>query len=140
MEFLRPVLVVVAIVAGVLLFTPYEAFLEGVIALAIAVAAVVGFLLHPRREVFYVRTAIRLIDPRQALEHDFLAVRVELVRLWLLFVAYVSIGGCSRVFRSQWSREVQLLALGFFISICIHRVSILPVSAPARFYLARGLD
>jgi uncharacterized membrane-anchored protein len=80
MELLSPVLVVVAILAGVLLFTPYEAFLEDVIALAIVVAAVLGFLMHPRREVFYVRTAVRLIDPdrRQALERDFLAVRVEL--------------------------------------------------------------
>ena len=88
MELLRPVLVVVTILAAVLLFTPYEAFLEGVIALAIVVAAVVGFLMHPRREVFNVRTAVHLIDPdrRQALEHDFLAVRVELARLWLLFV------------------------------------------------------
>ena len=82
------VVAVVALVAGVLLFTPYEAFLEGAIALAIVVAAIVGSLMHPRREVFYVRTAVRLIDAdrRQALEHDFLAVKVELVRLWLLFV------------------------------------------------------
>jgi hypothetical protein len=82
------VVAIVAGVAGVLLFTPYEAFLEGVLALAIIVAAVVGFVMHPRREVFYVRTAVRLIDPdrRQALEHDLLAVRVELVRLWVLFV------------------------------------------------------
>lgn len=47
-----------------------------------------GFLMHPRKEVLYVRTAVRLIDPdrRPALEHDLLAVRVELVRLWVLFV------------------------------------------------------
>jgi hypothetical protein len=88
MELLRPVLFVVAVVAGVLLFTPYEAFLEGTIAFAIVAAAVVGFSMHPRRDVFYVRTAVRRIDPeqRQVLEHDFLAVRVEVVRLWLLFV------------------------------------------------------
>ncbi|HXJ05119.1 MAG TPA: hypothetical protein VNH65_08475 [Candidatus Acidoferrum sp.] len=94
MELLRPVLVVITILAGVFLFTPYEAFLEGVIALAIVVAAMVGFLMHPRREVFYVRTAVRLIDPdrRPLLEQDFLAVRVELVRLWLLFVpAFLSV-------------------------------------------------
>jgi hypothetical protein len=88
MELSRPVIAVVAILAGALLFTPYEALLEGVIALAIVMAAVVGFFLHPRREVYYVRTAVRLIEPdrRQVLERDFLAVRVELVRLWLLFV------------------------------------------------------
>jgi len=88
MEFLRPVLVVVTILAGALLFTPYEALLEGTIALAIVAAAVAGFLLHPRREVFYVRSSVRLTDPdrRPFLEQDFLAVKVELVRLWLLFV------------------------------------------------------
>lgn len=88
MELVKPVLVVVTILAATLLFTPYEAFLESLIALAIVVAAVVGFLLHPRREVYYVRTEVRLIDAdrRQVLERDLLAVRVELVRLWLLFV------------------------------------------------------
>lgn len=53
--------------------------------------------------------------------------------------AYVSVGGCSRVFRGQWSCEVQLLELDFFITVRIHRASILPVSAAARFCLARGL-
>jgi len=88
MELLIPMLVLVGIVAEVLLFTPYEAFLEGAVAAAIVVAVVVGFSMHPRREVYYVRTATPLVDPdrRQALEHDLLAVRVELVRLWLLFV------------------------------------------------------
>jgi hypothetical protein len=84
----RAVILGVVVLAGVLLFTPYEAFLEGVIALVIVAAALVGFLMHPHREVFYVRTTVRLIDPdrHQALEHDLLAVKVELARLWLLFV------------------------------------------------------
>jgi hypothetical protein len=68
-----------------LLFTPYEAALEGAIAFVMVTTVVAGFLMHPRREVFYVRTAVPLIDPgrNKFLEHD-LAVRVELVRLWLL--------------------------------------------------------
>jgi len=89
LELLAALLVsVVGIVAGVLLFTPYEPFLEGAIALAIVVAALVGFLMHPRRELYYVHTAVRLFDAdrRPILESDLLAVRVELVRLWLLFV------------------------------------------------------
>jgi len=89
MEFIfRPAIVVLIVLAGVLLFTPYEAFLEGAIAIIIVVAAVLGFSMHPRREVYYVRTAVRLIDAdrNQALERDFLAVRVQLARLWLLFV------------------------------------------------------
>lgn len=84
----RAALIFVVIIAGVLLFTPYEVFLESLIAFVIVTAAVAGFLMHPRREVFYVRTSVRLIDPdrNQADEKDFLAVRVELARLWLLFV------------------------------------------------------
>jgi hypothetical protein len=83
-----PFLIAVAILAGVFLLTPYEAFLEGSMAVVIVAATIVGFLMHPRREVFYVRTAMRLADPdrNEALEHDFLAVKVELVRLWLLFL------------------------------------------------------
>jgi len=84
----KALLVAVVLLAGVLLFSPYEAFLEGFIALVIVAAVVVGFLMCPRREVFYVRTTIALIlpDRNRALEHDLLAVRVELTRLWLLFV------------------------------------------------------
>jgi hypothetical protein len=83
--------VAIAVIAGVaalLLFTPYEAYLEGILALGMVAAAMAGFLMHPRREVFYVRTTVRLIDPdrNQTLEQDFLAVRAELARLWLLFV------------------------------------------------------
>lgn len=78
----------VVILAGMLLFTPYEAFLEGFIALVIVGAAVAGFVMHPRRDVFYVPTAVRLVDAdrNQTLERDLLAVRVDLARLWLLFV------------------------------------------------------
>ncbi len=83
-----PFLIAVVILAGVFLLTPYEAFLEGSIAGLIVAAAVAGFIMHPRKDVFYVRTIVRLIDVdrNQALEHDFLAVRVELARLWLLFL------------------------------------------------------
>jgi hypothetical protein len=84
----RAVLIGVVILAGVFLFTPFEACLEGAIAFVMVAAVVVGFLMHPRRDVFYVRTTVRLLDREriQTLEHDFVAVRVELVRLWLLFV------------------------------------------------------
>jgi hypothetical protein len=94
-EISRILLIGVAILAAVLLFTPYESFLEGVVALAIVAAVLLGFFLHPRREVFYVRTAVRLIDPDGdlALEHDYLAVKVELARLWILFLpTFLAIG------------------------------------------------
>jgi hypothetical protein len=84
----RAVLLVVFFLALVLLLSPYEAWLEGAVALVIVGTVVVGFSMHPRKEIFYVRTSIQVIDPdrRQFLERDFLAVKVELARLWLLFL------------------------------------------------------
>ena len=84
----RVFLLGVALLAALLLFTPYESFLEGAVAGGMIVAVLAGFLMHARREVLYVRTTVRLVDPdrNQALEHDLLAVRVELARLWLLFL------------------------------------------------------
>jgi hypothetical protein len=87
-EIFTVLLLGVAALASVLLFGPYEAYLEGFIAFVIVAAGVVGFMMYPRTEVFYVRTAVPLIRPDRnwALERDLLAVRVELARLWLLFV------------------------------------------------------
>jgi len=92
MELISRVLLLgLVILAAVLLFTPYEAALEVILAVAIVSAVVFGFMLRSRRDVFYVRTSVRLIDAdrNQALEHDCLAVKVELARLWLLFLPTV---------------------------------------------------
>jgi hypothetical protein len=83
------------ILAAVLLFTPYEAVLEVILAVAIVAAVGFGFMLRSRRDIFYVRTSVRLIDAdrNQALEHDYLAVKVELTRLWLLFLpTFLAVG------------------------------------------------
>jgi hypothetical protein len=58
------------------------------VALAFVAAVLLGFLLHPRKEVFHVRTTRQLRDPDRnpILEHDYLAVKAELTRLWLLFL------------------------------------------------------
>lgn len=87
-EITTVLLLGVAALAAVFLFGAYEAYLEGFIAFAIVAAVVVGFLMYPRTEVFYVRTAVPLIRPgrNRVLERDLMAVRVELARLWLLFV------------------------------------------------------
>jgi hypothetical protein len=87
-EICTVLLLGVAALAAVLLFDAYEAYLEGFIAFAIVAAVVVGFLLYPHTDLFYVRTAVTLTRPDRnwAVEHDLLAVRVELARLWLLFV------------------------------------------------------
>lgn len=111
--FSKPLLVFVAAIAAILVFTPSEAYLEGVIALVIVATAIVGFLMHPRRDVFYIRTAVRLIDPdrNHLLEKDLLAVRVELTRLWLLFVptllavallVFFAAGGPNKFSYTNW--------------------------------------
>ena len=127
MELLsRAAIFCVVILAGVLLFTPYEAFLEGLIAFAIVTAAVVGFVMHPRREVFYVRTAVRVTAPDriQAKEKDLLAVRVELARLWLLFVptflavailVFFAAGGPTKFSFLNWIFSSRHALLAFFV-------------------------
>lgn len=118
------VLFAVVILAGVLLFTPYEAFIEGFVAFLMIGFVIAGFLMHPRREVFYVRTAVRIVDAdrNQALEKDFLAVKVELARLWLLFaptllavacLAFFAAGGPTKFSYFNWlfSSKNTLLAL-----------------------------
>jgi len=87
-EISRILLLGLALLAALFLTTPYEPVLEVVVAVAFVAAVVLGFLLYPRKEVFYVRTSVLLRDPdrNRILEHDYLAVKVELARLWLLFL------------------------------------------------------
>ncbi len=70
-------------------FHAYESALAGIAAIATVAAVVFGFCLRPSKEVFYLRTTVRIPDPDYAVsvEHDRVAVRVELARLWLLFIA-----------------------------------------------------
>jgi hypothetical protein len=98
-EIFTVLLLGLAAVAAVLLFGAYEPYLEAFLAFVIVAAVVVGFLMYPRTEVFYVRTAVPLVRPdrKWALERDLLAVRVELARLWLLFVP-TSLAVASLVF------------------------------------------
>jgi len=66
----------------------YEPILAGVAAVFLVTAVVAGFLLPPRREVFYLRTTVVLSEPDYlaSVDHDQIAVRLEVVRLWLLFL------------------------------------------------------
>ncbi len=139
MELSRAALVVaiVAGFAGVLLFSPYEAFLEGVLALAIIVAAVVGDVASAQSPGLAGDHGGGDLSARENVggaEFDLGPSGGELVN------GNECVGGRSRVFRGEWPREVQLFELGFFITICAHRDSILPVSAPSRLCLAGGLD
>jgi hypothetical protein len=123
---LLAVIFVIAGFAALFLFTPYEAYVEGILAIGIITAAVVGSLMHPRREVFYVRTAVRLIDRdrNQDVEHDFLAVRVELVRLWLWVVptalavailVFFAVGGPTNFSFLNWIFSSRYSYLAFMV-------------------------
>ena len=109
----RALLLILVVLAAVLLLSPYEAWLEGAVALVIVGTVVVGFLMHPRKEIFYVRTSIQVIDRNRNpfLEHDFLAVKVELARLWLLFLptflavaflVFFAAGGPTKFSYTNW--------------------------------------
>lgn len=112
----------IIVLAAVLLYGPYEGYLEGGIALTIFLAVVVGFLIYPKREMFYIRTAIGLRRPHQnrTLEHDMLAVRVELARLWLLFVptilavgslVFLAAGGPTKLSILNWIFSSQFASI-----------------------------
>jgi len=77
-----------AAVIAALLLPLYESLIAGVGALVVVAAVAFGFLLRPRKDVFYVRTTVRFADHDRnlSLEHERLAVKVELARLWLLFL------------------------------------------------------
>ena len=69
-------------------FPLYQSAIAGVAAFAFIAFVAAGFWLRPRREVFYVRTTNWHLDAfgKLSCEHEQLAVRVEVVRLWLLFL------------------------------------------------------
>ena len=77
----------VAVLLAALLLPSYERMLTGLAALAMVFIVVLGFV-RPRKDTFYLRTTLVVSEPDYALavEHDRIAVRVEVARLWLLFV------------------------------------------------------
>jgi len=76
------------VVTFALLFPEIEPAVETLVAIAFVSAVAYGFTLHPRKDVFYVRTTTkqRDLDRNLSIEHNQLAVRVETSRLWLLFI------------------------------------------------------
>lgn len=78
----------VAALISALLLPLYESAIAGMGAVIVIAAVAFGFFLRPRRDEFYVRTSVHFVnhDHNLVLEHDRLAVRVELSRLWLLFL------------------------------------------------------
>lgn len=78
----------VAVLLLVLFLPAYERVVAGLGAASMLGIIVAGFCFRPRRDVFYLRTTIALsrADRSLSIEHERIAVRVELARLWLLFL------------------------------------------------------
>jgi hypothetical protein len=88
MRSLGMLIVGAAVLTFALFFPALEPAAEALAAIAFISAVAYGFAMHPRKEVFYVRTTTirRDVDRDLSVEHDQLAVRVETSRLWLLFI------------------------------------------------------
>jgi hypothetical protein len=84
----RQIFVVGLLATGAAMLLPaYEHALAGIGALVILAVVVAGFFLHPHRDVFYVRASVKnVVHGHFCVEHELIAVRVEVARLWLLFV------------------------------------------------------
>jgi len=75
-----------AIAAGFLL-PMYERFIAGTTAVLVVVAVAFGFWLRPRKEILSARTAVPVWEvDRFVVEHGQIAAKIELARLWLLFI------------------------------------------------------
>jgi hypothetical protein len=75
-----------AFIAGLLL-PLYERLLAGTSAVIVVGAVVYGFVLRPKQDVFLIRTTFKTRGPGAfRVEHDQIAVKVVLTRLWLLFL------------------------------------------------------
>jgi hypothetical protein len=80
----------VGIIAALALwfFPLYQNVIAGAAAILVVGIVGFGFWLRPRRDIFHVRTTVWRVagDGKLACEHEQLAVKIELARLWLLFV------------------------------------------------------
>lgn len=82
---------IVALLA-VLLLPFYEGYIAGAAAVLIVAAVFVGFCFQPQQNFYRVHTKAKrvAIGGGKVREHDLLAVKVELSRLWLLFIPTIS--------------------------------------------------
>ncbi len=74
-------------VSALFLLPAYEQLLSATSAVIVVGAVALGFFLRPRKEMFVVRITLRIWRAdRFVIEHNQIAVKVELARLWLLFL------------------------------------------------------
>lgn len=78
----------IAALVAILLLPYYESYIAGAAAVLIISAVFVGFCIHPRQTFYRVHTRAkrRAVGGGKVREHELLAVKLELARLWLLFV------------------------------------------------------
>jgi hypothetical protein len=76
------------VLVAALLLPSYEPILAGLAATVMVAVVVLGFLFRPGKDMFYLHTTLVVSEPDYplAVEHDRIAIRVELARLWLLFL------------------------------------------------------
>lgn len=75
------------VLVAVCFLAQWEMLVAGVAATASVAGVVIGFLLRPRTQVFSLETTVvQFDDDDLVIDHDRIAVRVEVVRLWLLFI------------------------------------------------------
>ncbi len=69
----------------------WEFVIAGIVSSLLIATVMAGFFLRPKKEVFILRTNVFVVDDEDdvLIEHDRIAVRVEVARLWLLFVPTV---------------------------------------------------
>jgi hypothetical protein len=110
-------------------FPLYQSFIAGVAAIAVIGIVAVGFYLCPRKDIFYVRTTVWRMDRDRNLssEHEQLAIKVELARLWILFVPTslaVSFLVVTAVKGTLWNMGVFDWIEGGYVFLIIDRIAV----------------
>jgi hypothetical protein len=117
----------VAAVLAMLFLPLYEPVLAAAGALVVVAVVVLGFFMRPLTDVFYVRTTVFIFDVDHhvydfSLEHDYIAVRVELARLWLLFLpTFLALGFLVVTAAQGTTWNISLLQKDVFVALLLCR-------------------
>jgi len=77
----------IAALIALMLLPLYESYIAGAMAMFIIAVVIIGFCLQPRQTFYRVHTKAKRtgVGGQKFREHNLLAVKLELARLWLLF-------------------------------------------------------
>ena len=100
-----------AILIAALLFPVFQSSLPAAVAVGLIVVVLFGFLLRPRKEAFILKTTVSFFDAlgRRCIQNDQIAVKIELIRLWMLFIptfAAVAFLIAQSVHESRWALDL----------------------------------